>query len=259
MSATDPRPAIATVLVVVPAHDEEARIGACLESVAAATAYLEEVRPWVVVRVTVALDRCHDATGAVAARWGAATVDLDAACVGTARRVGVDAATALLGPVEPGGVLVVNTDADCVVPHTWLVDLVGLAADHDLVLGEVRPDPAEMTPAALAAWWERHPVGRGSLHGANLAVRLDAYRRAGGFTDVTDGEDAQLVLALRADGARVVGGTRVVTSARRTGRVPLGFAGYLRDLDLELARMGPVGLAGAAAGQDGHEPSGSHR
>ncbi len=237
---SDPRPTVETVLVVLPAHDEETRIGACLASVAAATAYLDEVSPGVSVAVTVALDRCRDATGRVAARWGAATVDLDAACVGTARRVGVEAATAQLGSVDPGSVLLVNTDADCVVPRTWLVDLVGLAADHDLVLGEVRPDPAEMTPTALAAWWERHPVGRGSLHGANLAVRLDAYQRAGGFPDLTDREDAELVLALRAGGAHVVGGTRVVTSARRTGRVPLGFAGYLRDLDRELVATGQV-------------------
>ena len=235
MSTPDLRPAVSAVIVVVPARDEQARIGACLESVTRAAAHLAEVQPGVRVRVTVALDRCGDATGSVARWWGARTVELDAGCVGTARRTGVATAVADLDPADPATVLLVNTDADCVVPRSWLVEMLALAADHDLVLGEVRPDPAEMAVAAMTAWWERHPVGRGSLHGANLAVRLDAYQRAGGFPDLSDREDAALVLALRADGARVVGGTRVVTSGRRTGRVPLGFAGYLRDLDAELA------------------------
>lgn len=228
-------PSITHLLVVIPAHDEEERIGACLASIEVTADAVATAHPRVTVLTVVVLDSCSDDTGVIATRAGARTVSLDAHAVGAARRAGVAAAGALVPGVDPASVLVVNTDADCVVPRSWLLDLVRLADGHDLVLGEVLPEPDEMSPEALRVWWQRHPVGRGSLHGANLAVRLDAYRRAGGFPEVSDREDAALVRALRGNGARVVGGTRVVTSARRDGRVPAGFAGYLRALDLELS------------------------
>ena len=77
------------VHVVVPAHDEEQLLGACLASVATATARLVADRPGVVVRTTVVLDRCTDQTGAVAAAYGVDTVAVDAASVGVARAAGI--------------------------------------------------------------------------------------------------------------------------------------------------------------------------
>lgn len=225
---------IAAVLVVVPAHDEEERIGACLDSVRQAADRVVRDAPGVSVSVVVVLDRCTDRTAAVVGhRPGVTTVAVDHGCVGAARRAGVRFGSDQLGH-DPAEVLVVNTDADCTVPVGWLVDHLALARDHDLVLGEVEPHADEMSPASLALWWDRHPVGRGSLHGANLGVRLDAYERAGGFPEVAQQEDVLLVRALRADGAAVVGGTRVTTSGRRLGRVPAGFATYLAGLDDEL-------------------------
>ncbi len=227
------RPTIGRVVVVIPAHNEERRIGACLASVAQSVATLRRERPRVSVELVVVLDRCTDRTSSAAR--GAHLLVVDVGRVGAARRAGVELARTLTADIDPGRVLVVNTDADGTVPASWLPDLVTLVSDHDVVLGEVEPDPAEMDAASLEAWWLAHPRGRGSLHGANLAVRLDAYLRAGGFPDLSEQEDLLLVRALRATGASVVGGTRITTSARRTGRVRRGFAGYLRDLDRELA------------------------
>ncbi len=244
-SSSSEWPLISAVLVVVPAHDEQERIGACVRSVrqaAEAVAGLSssEVTTCSVrqVEIVVALDRCTDGTAAAVADASVHFVHLDAGCVGAARRAGVGHGAALTAAHEPRAVLVVNTDADCVVPRDWLIDLVSLAAGHDVVLGEVQPDPVEMSPISLEAWWLRHPRGRGSLHGANLAVRLDAYLSVGGFAAVNEQEDVLLVRALRAAEARVVGGTRVMTSGRRQGRIPQGFAGYLRALDEELALQG---------------------
>ena len=68
------------------------------------------------------------------------------------------------------------------------------------------------------------------MHGANLGVRADAYLAAGGFRTVAEHEDVGLVETLRAAGAPIDSTDRapVTTSARSTGRVPGGFAGYLR-------------------------------
>ena len=241
------RPPIGAVLVVIPAHDEQDRIGPCVRSVRRAVSALLDLPSGCApaaavqrVEVVVALDRCRDATAAAVADPLVHLVQVDARCVGAARAAGIRHGVAVLAAEDPRAVLVVNTDADCLVPQDWLTDLVSLAAGHDVVLGEVAPDPSEMSTASLDAWWLRNPRGRGSLHGANLAVRLDAYLDVGGFPAVGHQEDLLLVRALRAAGAEVVGGTRVTTSGRRTGRVPDGFAGYLRALDEELALAGDL-------------------
>lgn len=224
-------PRLTAVGVVVPAHDEEAFVGACLTSVRHAVDVLRSEAPGIAVEVLVVLDRCTDRTAEVVAAQGVTAWPVDAGSVGAARRAGVARVAELLSGHPADGVLVVNTDADCTVPGPWLVDHLALAADHDLVQGWVRPDPADLSAPALSAWLSDNPVDRGSLHGANLGVRLAAYLEAGGFPEVDEHEDLLLVRALKACGARAVSGTTVLTSGRREGRVPGGFAGYLRTLD----------------------------
>jgi hypothetical protein len=75
--------------------------------------------------------------------------------------------------------------------------------------------------------------GHRHVHGANLAVRADAYRAAGGFAPLSLGEDRTLVAALEAAGYRVKRTTRnpVTTSARCRSRARGGFGDFLRDLD----------------------------
>lgn len=237
---TPRRPGLVALGVVVPAHDEQQLIGACLTSVLRAVAEARTAVPALEVHVVVALDRCTDATGEVVRRLGVDTVDVDAGAVGAARRAGVARVAHRLRHLDPATALVAGTDADCVVPPTWLVDLLALAHDHDLVQGWVSPDLADLQGAARERWTSLNPVGRGSLHGANLAVRLDSYLAVGGFPAVAEHEDLLLVRALKARGCSSVDGTTVLTSGRRDGRVPGGFAGYLRDLDVELAAERPA-------------------
>lgn len=226
------RPVVRAVRVVVPAHDEEAHVGACVASVLRAIETLERERPGVSARVVVVLDRCADRTAEVVAAYDVQVVTVSAGCVGGARRAGVGAVAAAAD--EAAEVLVVNTDADCEVPSRWLVEHLDLAATYDLVQGEVLPDPADLSAAALTLWRVHNPAGTGSLHGANLAFRLDAYFAVGGFEQVAEQEDLLLVRALKAAGyAAGCGGASVLTSGRRAGRVPGGFAGYLRDLDAQ--------------------------
>jgi hypothetical protein len=70
----------------------------------------------------------------------------------------------------------------------------------------------------------------GHVHGANLGVRASVYRSAGGFADLAEHEDIDLVARCRALGATTVASARadVLTSGRQVGRTPGGYAGYLR-------------------------------
>jgi len=225
---------MAVVHVVVPAHDEEQLLGACLASVATATARLLADLPGIAVRTTVVLDRCTDQTAAVAATYGVDTVVVDAASVGVARAAGIARVAELADGQPPESVLVVSTDADCVVPDLWLVDLHALvAAGYDLVVGAVHPDPADLPVRVVERWRARHRRPQAHVHGANLAFTLAAYDRSGGLQQVDLHEDLFLVEAMRAAGCQWTVSTSVQTSGRTTGRVRGGFATYLADLVAE--------------------------
>ncbi len=74
-------------------------------------------------------------------------------------------------------------------------------------------------------------IGHRHVYGANLAVRLDAYDRVGGFRGVL-GEDQDLVDRLRAAGEPVLAtyAPLVSTSARTPGRAEGGLGSLLQRL-----------------------------
>ena len=199
------------------------------------------------------LDACTDGTADIVARHGGVTVlTVDAARVGAARQAGIrhvlerpDSDPGAEGRVDDIAHWVTNTDADSVVPSSWLVDQLALAeAGHDVVVGVVEPDPTELAADVLARWRGRHRLveGHAHVHGANLAFRVSTYLAGGGFEPLPVHEDVRLVDRMRVGGARIAATARVRvrTSARTTGRAPQGFAAYLD----ELAHGGPVVDAG---------------
>jgi len=122
-----------------------------------------------------------------------------------------------------------------VVPEHWLLGQVEHATrGRELVVGTVRPDPGDLTPAEIVAWRARHSTADGHehVHGANLGFSLRAYRRVGGFNPVPLHEDVRLVDAMRSAGIDSIatGSIPVITSGRRHARAPGGFAAYLDDL-----------------------------
>ncbi|GGC77775.1 glycosyl transferase [Tersicoccus solisilvae] len=221
------------VHVVVPARNEEALLPGALAALRAAVDHLTRTRPGVRADVTVVLDACTDATpDLVAAAGWVHAHHVTSGTVGAARSAGVDAAEAV---DVPDRVWVASTDADSRVPVDWLSVQVDLAdGGADLVLGTVEPDPTDTSAAQLAAWHRRHRLadGHAYVHGANLGIRLSAYRAAGGFGAVAAHEDVRLAHRARVAGAVVVATDRirVTTSGRATGRAPAGFAGYVRSL-----------------------------
>ncbi len=217
---------IAHLGVVIPARDEEELIGRCLAGVLAA-------RAAVGVRVTVVVvaDGCRDRTVEIARTAGVEVLEVDASNVGVARAEGVEHVLAA------GADWIACTDADSVVPSNWLTEQLRLSETADLVLGTVRPDPAELGSAQAAAWERsRADADRDRVYGASLGIRASAYRQVGGFRALAEHEDVDLVGRLRAAGARsvVTAAAEVVTSGRLVGRTPGGFARFLRD-DLHAA------------------------
>lgn len=227
-----------TVGVVIPAHDEADRVGNAVRSVVAACARVDATCVVVVVD-----DESSDDTAAIAQ----ATLD-GSSVTGTvitgafgrascARHVGIEQIAAMT--VDPIDTWVLSTDADSVVPVTWVQSYlshhrrgeVAAAGIVDLIDDEVglligerwRRDYGATVAVDLT-----HP----HVHAANLGVRLDVYEQVGGFGDLERAEDIDLWRRVRAAGhVPVADGSIVVsTSARMSGRVELGFAHALQRL-----------------------------
>ena len=270
LAADGPEPlpgTISAVGVVVPARDEQERIGACLTSLRRALAALPTS---VEVALAVVLDRCTDATpervAEVIADWpGAVAVTVrdpastaytdtrtDAAAdvpvlpsrprgagVGALRDLGVSAVLNRLADHPGAGTWLLSTDADTVVPVDWALTHLRFADDGVHAVAGLADLIGVEHLAADALLRYRAIVRRGlhgashrHVYGANLGVRADAYRAVGGFPVDGAGEDHGLWHRLGAAGYTLAQPVelRVRTSARLHGRADDGLAGLLRGL-----------------------------
>lgn len=223
---------IETVGVVVPAHDEEALLPACLVALRHAAAAIS-----IPVRVMVVADTCTDRTAATARACGAAVISIRARNVGAARAAGMTALLRLTAGCDPAATWLVTTDADTVVPPGWLWRQLEYAnAGWDVVLGTVTVTNWDGHPPHLPdAFERRYAFGAGPhphVHGANLGIRASAYLAAGGFPPLRTAEDHALLAAATEAGCDVLqaGDLAVETSSRRQARAPNGFGHLLRTL-----------------------------
>lgn len=226
---------IRAVGVVIPAHNEEDLLPACLAALGRAAAQLRQVP----VHVVVVADDCDDATARRAVDGGAAVVEVGDRNVGSARDAGMQEALRRMGGLDPASIWLATTDADSVVPPTWLAQHVNYAEQGwDVVVGTVTVlDWSEHPPGLRPMFLERYGAGVGEhphVHGANLGFTGLAYLNAGGFGANKTAEDHALVEALEATGSRILRTTAVsvVTSARRRARAPAGFSELLVSLDV---------------------------
>jgi glycosyltransferase involved in cell wall biosynthesis len=216
------------IAVIVPANDEEHYIRACLRSLSEASRCPAlNGEPSMII---VVLDTCIDGTEAIARQMGAITVTVHAHNVGVARAVGAQLA------LESGARWLAFTDADSVVAPDWIS--AQLALHSDAVCGTVGVLDWGSYGGRMRRHYDatyRDADGHRHIHGANLGVSAEAYRRVGGFRALASSEDVALVEALERSGASIAwsAAPRVVTSARRNFRAPLGFGATLERIELE--------------------------
>jgi len=218
--------------VVVPAHDEEALLPACLAALRRTASALR-----VPVHVLVVADRCGDRTAAVARAERAPVISIQARNVGAARAAGMTELLRLTSGSDPSRVWLATTDADTVVSPGWLRRQLEYAdAGWDVVLGTVTVTDWDGHPPHVPVVFE-HRYASGSaphphVHGANLGIRASAYLAAGGFRPLPTAEDHALLAAATQAGCSVVqaGDITVETSGRQVARAPRGFSNLLRTL-----------------------------
>ena len=224
---------IRAVGVLVPARDEEADVGRCLDSVLVALGRLPSD---VAAAVCLVVDRPRDGTERVAHRTVQhhrssphglrSTVDVlvneRPVWVGAVRNQAARSLLDRLRAVPPSATWLLSTDADSRVDPDWVERHLALAdTGVDAVAGGVRPDGPVIT-------WVDDP---GGLYAANLGLRAAPFLWVGGFPAVSSGEDGGVVRRFREAGRRVVVEPRltVATSARLQGRAEGGLADLLRE------------------------------
>lgn len=233
------------VCIVIPAHNEEARIGGCLAALRTAMDRFAHSHPQVRVLAVIVADYCTDQTAAIVAQQRDPRLSLHTAQlgnVGAARAAGTSAALRQLPPgISDEHIWIACTDADTRVPEHWLEGFAALhAAGADAVAGTVEPDAGELDARIHALWQAAYePVdGHRHIHGANFGVSAAAYKAVGGFPALAAREDVALAQRLRGAGYALCASAalKAITSGRLRGRLREGFADYLAALAGEEAR-----------------------
>lgn len=222
------------IAIVIPARDEQELLPRCLRSVQNARRMLP---PDLTSDLIVVVDQSTDDTFKIARGFiqGNDTVfEAEVGCVGGARALGAQHALE-----RHDGALnrcwLANTDADCQVPATWLVDQLasanaGFAAVAGIIDVDSFAEHESFVSERFRLSYRIHADGtHPHVHGANLGVRADAYLQAGGWRDLSTEEDHDLWRRLQSGRHRRLSDARlrVLTSGRRVGRAPFGFAGAL--------------------------------
>ena len=222
------------VAVLIPARNEELLLPRCLESVLMAIGHLPDA---VEAQVVLVSDSSSDRTSRIATHMLGTAGEVLSTGAGS---VGIARAMATSRAIEAAGaplhrLWLANTDADCIVPPRWLSDQLALAmGGADAIAGVVSVDSFEEHDSGVPERFRTsyfigtdgaHP----HVHGANMGIRADWYLRAGGWSELQTAEDHDIWGRLRKAGARTLSTARiyVVTSGRREGRAPHGFAGAL--------------------------------
>jgi hypothetical protein len=238
--------------VVLPVHDEEELLGACLAAIAASCDPVE--RSGIPCRTVIVLDRCVDASGKIARDWvrqlercggshQAMVRRSPGVGVGFARRTGFSALLRNLAGTDPGHIWLATTDADSRVPENWVAAQVAAhEGGADIWSGRVMvEDWSHHEPDTEERWSRAYDREITPIHGASLGFNGQAYLNSGGFSVVRSGEDRALHGAIVAQGGRAFEDdqTRVITSGRKHARAPLGFSCALSSLDREPATAVP--------------------
>ncbi|HVB51616.1 MAG TPA: glycosyltransferase [Acidimicrobiales bacterium] len=223
--------------VVMPVHNEQELLGKALASLS--NAFGELNHGSLLLRAVLVMDACTDDSEEIAIEWRTALarcrhplavtlVTSSAHNVGRARALGCAVLLKQWTRIDPARIWLATTDADSRVPKDWLTtQLARHEAGVDQWCGRVSvADWSEYSGDARSRWQHEYERESRPIHGANLGFNAGTYLAAGGFEPLDTGEDRALHRALVIHGAlsHFDSAVRVVTSARRQARAPLGFA-----------------------------------
>ena len=192
------------ISIIVPAHNEEALLGATLAALRTAGAGLGEAHEIVVVD-----DSSTDRTAEIAREHGARVVGVGVHQIAAARNAGARAAT---------GDLLVFVDADTIVSARVLRAAVetlrgGAVGGGTSAVFEPGAPPWAHRAIAFAAFIMRTAQW---APGCFFFARRDAFERAGGFDErYFASEEIHLSRAMKRQGRFVVLADTVLTSARK--------------------------------------------
>lgn len=218
------------ISVVIPAHNEEALIGATLEAL---TAALGALAPEGGFELVVVDDGSTDRTAEVARAAGARVVPANVRQIAAARNAGAAAAA---------GDLLFFVDADTIVPEVTLRDALAAVRDGASAGGAPATLAAGDARWAKAAW---APFQWGMIllrmpGGAFMFTTRAAFDAAGGFDErYFASEEIHLARALKKVGRFTMVRHPVITSGRKFRL--LGFRGMIREW-FRLAVRGPAVL-----------------
>jgi glycosyltransferase involved in cell wall biosynthesis len=239
----------AAVGVVLPVRDEEELLPRALAALTIAGANVH-----VPCLVVVVLDCCSDNSLGIARRWrrslrhqpsnvSAILVRSNRGNVGAARRLGVEAVLTKWRPIVDH-LWLATTDADSTVPADWLsTQLHQHDVGFDVWTSRVAVEDWEgRTPGMATDWQASYDAEHAPIHGASLGMNAKTYLRAGGFSALAHSEDRALYEAAVSLGGLVFHdpSVRVVTSARRVARAPLGFSSALSSIERTGAVRAPL-------------------
>ncbi|MCB5191834.1 glycosyltransferase [Methylobacillus arboreus] len=211
--------------IVVPVHNEAQYLHACLAAITKAARHGRLQNE--TVKIVVVLDACSDESESISHLFTVKILKEEFKNVGQARAVGAEYLLA------QGARWLAFTDADTIVDLRWIVSQLGL--NSEAVCGTIQiSDWSGFGRHAHAMKSDfnqnyKDQEGHRHIHGANLGISAEAYRKVGGFLPLANNEDVALVQALEKHGINIAWSAkpRVVTSARIDPRAPKGFGDTL--------------------------------
>ncbi len=182
--------------IIIPARDEEGRIGRCISSILSSELSAES-------DITLVDDNSSDRTAAVARELGAHVLEAPGS-----HRIG---ALRNLGARSSRGDVIVFLDADMIVPRDWLVIArAHFSGGFQGAFGLLNVPPPEAGWVART-WCDRirFPTGISKetsfLAGRNIFVNRTVFEAAGGFSEnLLAGEDKDFCLRIMERGHRIM-------------------------------------------------------
>lgn len=211
--------------IVIPAHNEEQYLSACLQAVQKAIEQIKHHQ----VEVLVVLDQCNDQSLDIVQNNQIRWITCSYQCVGQARDLGIRHL------IAQGATWIACTDADSCVDLDWLYAQIQ-HQPTDVICGVVQLDDfSHLSPNTQKKYLTHYKdrMNHQHIHGANLSFSAQVYLHVGGFEAISCHEDIGLVHKFIQYGYQITwtNRVRVSTSSRLDARAPEGLSYFLSRLE----------------------------